>query len=840
MNFRLWLIYALRNLRSGLQGFWILLTCLTLGVSAIAIIGSLAASIDRGLAEQGQPLLGGDLEFSMIQHELDADQKAYVQALGTVSEVTTLRAMANANGKATLVEIKAVDQAYPLYGSLLIDGETASAQVPDDSQSVLVDPLLLGRLGIKTGDTLKIGSAPLRVAGLIAAEPDRISDGLVLGPRLLMSHAALKATGLVQPGSLTTHRYRVKLPGETDLKAAKNLIKAAQEKFPKAGWRIRARDGAASGAERFVERLGYFMTLVGISALVIGGAGIANAISAFVDRRRKSIAILKCLGLQNRDVLGLYMTEVVLVGFVGIVVAMLLGALAPLLLKSLFGHILPLPVSTGVNFGPLVFAAALGLLILGSFALLPLARIDRIRGADLFRGFVAGDTGRGWAMNWGWFGLSLTLLALAAGLVIANADNRQVTAMYLGGLAGSFALLGALAFLLIKLVTILPRPRQLLLRQALGALHKPGSASFSVILALGLGLSLFVTLALTDETISRELRSGIPEKAPAFFVLDVRNQELPAFKDKVGDMAGVTAIGNAPMLQGRITRVKGIEAEKITPKPEAAWALRGDRGLTYAAELPKGSELVAGSWWPADYAGPPLVSMVDEIADGIGLKVGDKLTVSVLGREIEAELASLRRVNWRSMGINFVMVFSPNTLRSAPHAHVVTIEMNGGDEAQVVNGIAAEFPSVTVVRVKDALATVSDLLAKMLVAVRSANGLTLLTGVLVLAGALASGLSLRSYESVVLKTYGASRRQLLIAFVLEYGFIGLVSALFGVMTGTLGAWYLASYLLEMPFVFSATTALLTAVLAMLLTVTAGLLVTWRALSAKPAAYLRDP
>ena len=837
MNPRLWLIYALRNLRSGLQGFWILLTCLTLGVSAIAIIGSLAASIDRGLAEQGQPLLGGDLEFSSVQQELQSPELAHVKSLGLVSQVITLRAMANANGRATLVEIKAVDQAYPLYGKLLRNGDAAASRVPDDNQSVLVDPILLGRLDLKVGDAIKLGSVPLRIAGVIAAEPDRISDGLVLGPRLLMSHAALKATGLVQPGSLTTHRYRVKLTGDNDLKTAKSLIETAQKKFPKAGWRVRARDGAASGAERFVERLGYFMTLVGISALVIGGTGIANAITSFVERRRKSIAILKCMGLANRDVLGLYFVEVFIVGFLGIAIALCLGAMAPFVLKSLFGTVLPLPVATTINAKPLLFAATLGLLILGCFAMLPLARISHIRGADLFRGFNAGNSWGGFA--WGWLGLSLALLATAASLVIANADNRMATAQYLGGLLLSFVVLGILAYLLIKLVTILPRPGNLLLRHALGAIYRPGSASFSVILALGLGLSLFVTLALTDETISRELRSGIPEKAPAFFVLDVRNQELQSFKALVEAMGGVTGSGNAPMLQGRIVRVKGIDADKVNPKPEAAWALRGDRGLTYSAELPKGSELVAGKWWDVDYAGPPLVSMVDEIADGIGVKVGDKITVSVLGREIEAEIASLRRVNWRGMGINFVMVFSPNTLRAAPHSHVVTIDMEGGDEASVVNGIAAEFPSVTVVRVKDALATVSELLGKMLMAVRAANGLTLLTGVLVLSGALAAGLSLRSYESVVLKTYGASRRQLLVSFVLEYGFIGLMSAVFGVLTGTLGAWYLARFLLEMPFVFSWGTALLTAGLAMVLTIAAGLLVTWRALSAKPSAYLRD-
>lgn len=839
MNLRLWLLYGLRNLRSGLKGFWILLSCLTLGVAAIAVIGSLSAAIERGLAEQGQPLLGGDLEFSLIQRDVTAEELTYIKSQGPMSRIASLRAMATTNGKSTLVEIKAIDNAYPLYGDLKLKGETSTTTALAEANGqfgIAVDPLLLGRLGIALGDQINIGTTALRVTSLVEVEPDRISDGIVLGPRLLMSHEALYATGLVQPGSLVTWRYRIKLPQNTDLKTAKALVDAANKSFPDAGWRVRAKDSAASGAERFVERLGYFMTLVSIAALVVGGAGMANAVKAFVNRRMSSIATLKCMGLSNRDVFGLYLTEILLVGLLGITLGCLLGAVAPALLKMIAGDLLPLPVATAVNWQPLIFAAVLGFLVLLAFAIMPLARIANIRGAALFRNKAVVETA---PFAWRWFFLSGTILGLAALLVALSAEDINVTLLYLAGLAGSFVVLSGLAFGLIKLVAALPRPQNILMRQALSALHRPGSASFAIILALGLGLSLFVTLTLTDGTISRELRSGLPEKAPTFFFLDVRNAELAAFRKSIEAEPGVTATGNAPMLRGRIVEVKGVPSDKVTPKPDAAWALRGDRGLTYSSKLPEGSELVSGSWWAEDYAGPPLVSVVDEIADGLGLKIGDKIKVNVLGRDVEAEVYNLRRVNWRSMGINFVLVFSPSTLQAAPHSHVVTVEMSGGDEAQLLNNAATAFPSVTGVRVKDALTTVSELLAKMLTAVRAANILTLLTGVLVLSGALAAGLSARSYEAVVLKTYGATRRQLLTAFLLEYGFLGAISALFGIITGSLGAWFLATFILEMPWQFSLGTAAVTAVVAMLITVTGGLLVTARALSAKPSSYLRD-
>jgi putative ABC transport system permease protein len=834
---RLWLSFALRNLRSGLKGFWILLSCLTLGVAALAIIGSLSSGLERGLDEQGQQLLGGDIEFALVQREASAEEKTWLASQGSLSEITTLRAMAQSSTDTALVEIKSIDGSYPLYGSLQLNPSNPDTfKNSDGIFGAAVDETLLSRLAIKVGDAIKIGSATVQVRATITNEPDKIAGGISFGPRMMLSPEALAATGLVKPGSLITHAYRIKLPQPASLADGQKLEKLSTGKFPDAGWRVRTTDKAAQGADEFISRLGYFMTLVSVAALVVAGAGIANATSAFVDRRREQIATLNCLGIESRDVIAISLIEIMLVSLLGIAIALILGAVSPFVVKSLFGSILPLPFVTGLDVKPLGLAALLGLLVTAAFALWPLGRISKIKGASLFRSQAMDEKGlppRGMMLA------SLALLALAGLVILFAFEDKRVTASCLAGLVVSFALLTALARGVLALVRRLPRPQNMTLRHALSNLARSGSTAVSVILALGLGLALFVTLALTDRIISTELRSGLPEKAPAFFFLDVQNPDLAAFETALKDQPGISDLTNSPMLRGRITKIKNVPAESYKASADSSWALKGDRGLTYSDELPKGSTLVEGKWWPKDYAGPPLVSMTDDIAKGLNLKIGDHITVNVLGREVEAELASTRKVNWKSLGINFVLVFTPNTLVNAPHAHIVTAGMNGGDEGAVLKAVAKSFPSVTGIRVKDALETVSALLGKMLVAVRGANVVSLLTGVFVLAGALAAGLSTRSYDVVVLKTYGASRAQLLWGFVVEYGLLGLLAAGFGIITGTLAAWALARFVLDMPFEFSFPLALSTAAIAMVLTILAGLSVTWAALSAKPSFYLRN-
>ncbi len=838
MNLGLWLRFAARDLRSGLQGFWIFLTCLALGTGTIAVIGSLAAAVERGLDEQGQPLLGGDVEFSLIHRETTEQEYRFIASKGQVSKVATVRAMAVAGENTTLIEAKAVDGNYPLYGQVVLEGGMPLSEAIATKNGIAgaaADPLLMGRLGIKPGDRIRLGTTDIEIRALITTEPDRISDGIVLGPRLLLTEETLRATGIVQPGSLITWRYRLKLPDPTP-RAMRDVMQQANQDFKDSGWRVRNRNNAAGGADNFIERLGYFMTLVGLASLIVGGAGIANAVQAFVTRKMNSIATLKCLGASSRDVLGIYLTEILFVGLIAIALGLAAGAVAPALVSALFSGVLPLPVSARIEVLPLLFAGALGLLTTIAFALWPLSQTKRVAASALFRSRIAPV--HGWPGTAELIAIVLAL-ALIAVLVFAAFENTRITAFFLGGLVASFVVLLGLARLIITGASRMPRATSAIWRYAIGNIHRPGSAAASVILALGLGLTLFVTLALTDRTISTELRSGIPEKAPAFFFLDVRDAELPAFREAVAKEAGVTSVNNSPMLRGRMVAVKGVPADKVEAAPEAQWALRGDRGLTYAEALPEGSKLVQGEWWPKDYSGPPLVSMVDEIANGLGIRIGDEITVNVLGREITAQVANLRQVNWRSLGINFVMVFSPNTLKNAPHSHIVTVEMNGGDEAGLLNRMARAYPSVTAVRVKDAIDIVSGLLGQMLTAIRSANVLTLLTGVLVLAGALAAGLSERLYEAVVLKTYGASKRQLVGAFVIEYAGLGLAASAFGLAVGSAASWFLARYILEMPWSFSFATAALTALIAMAVTVVAGLAVTWTALSAKPAPYLRN-
>ncbi|HMT14199.1 MAG TPA: FtsX-like permease family protein [Aestuariivirga sp.] len=831
----LWLRFALRDLRSGLQGFWIFLACLALGTAVIAMVAALSAAINRGIEQQGQPLLGGDLEFALTQREASAAELAHMQSLGVVGRVVSFRAMATTPATTALTEVKAVDDAYPLYGAMKVSAGSLAADLAATSSGfgAVADPLLLGRLGLKVGDTLTLGQARLTITAELQAEPDRLGEGFLLGPRLLISDRALAATGLIQPGSLVTWKYRVKM---TDPAEAKPAVETANRMFPAAGWRLRAAHQAASGTERMVERLGFFLTLVGLAALVIGGAGIANAVKAFIQRRTTTIATYKALGAASRTVFAIFLTELLLVGFLALSFGLALGAATPALAQAFLADLLPLPLATGIEWLALARAGVMGLLVMLAFTVLPLAATGAIPATALFR---HGTTPASRRFPFAHAAASAVFMALLAGLVLLSNDNLKLSGGYLAGLALSFAALSFFGWAFLRFLRLIPRPRHLLLRQALAALARPGSPALAVILALGLGLGLFAMLAQTDATMSREVRGGLAEKAPAFFFLDVRGPDLDRFLADVKAEPGVIATGTAPMLRGRISAVKGVPADQVKPAENAQWALRGERGLTYSATLPENSTLVAGQWWPADYSGPPLVSLVDDIARGLALKIGDDITVNVLGRDVTARVANLRAVNWRSFGINFVMVFSPNTLKAAPHSDIVTVTMQGGDEAHLLNTMARAWPGVTAVRVKDALDQVAAMMGKILLAIRSANVLTLVTGILVLAGALSAGLSARSYEAVVLKTYGASRAQLLGAFALEYGLLGLAAAVFGLIAGTTGAWFLAGYILELPFAFSPGIAAATVALALILTIAGGLLATNRALTARPSVTLRD-
>jgi putative ABC transport system permease protein len=828
--------FALRDLRSGLSGLYILIACIVLGVTAIAAIGSLSKAVEEGLEREGQPLLGGDIEIAVVHRQLPPEELKALARWGVVSEVATLRAMAAGARHHALIEIKAVDPYYPLYGRV----ELSNGQDLDEIlafrrgwHGAAVDPLLLSRLGLAPGDEIRIGEAAFELRAAILREPDRIADSFALGPRVLMTRQALALTGLVKPGSLISWRYRLKLD---DPLAYKDIAETIKRDFPDRGWRVRTRSEAAPGISRYLERLTFFLTLVGMTSLVIGGVGIANAVKIFIDRRRRQIAILRLLGASRAMVFSTCLWEVMLIASLAVVIGVTLGALLPWVIDELLGGLLPLPLHIDLYWTPLALGAVVGLLTALVFSIWPLAQAKDIGPLELIR--------RAQAQFFHWpKPFDFLLIALATTALIATAfigfDEGWMMLWYVLGLGGSFVLLLALGMGLVVLARRIGKPANATLRFAVANLYRPGTALPSIVLSLGLGLTLFVTLSLVDRSLTNELRSHLPANAPSYFFLDVAQTEKERFLRALGEETSITAIATAPMLRGRITRVKETPAGEVKAGPEGAWALRGDRGLTYADEVPQGSHIVEGRWWPKNYSGPPLVSFTEDVARAIGLNIGDSVSVNVLGRELTATVASLRRVDWRSLGMNFVMVFSPGTLSKAPHSNLVTVSLDPEREAPFLDRIAAAFPTVTAIRVKDALDAVGDILAKLLLAIRSANILTIITGLLVLGGALATGLSARTYDAVVLKTYGATRRQLVGIFAIEFLISGLATAVFAILMGSLAALALTRWVLEIPFDFSIATALLSTFVSMGLAVIGGLLSAWTALGASPAAHLRN-
>lgn len=831
---------ALRELRSGLQGFYIFLSCLTLGVAAIAAIGSFSSAIESGLNDQGRSILGGDVELRLAHRRMEPEKQAWLRKQGSVIEVATLRAMVTTVGNTdrALVEMKASGDDYPLFGEVELTNQQplASALAQQNGQwGMVADPALAERLGVKVGDELSLGKLTLRLTGLIKREPDRVSGGFFFGPRVMLSKPALMATELVQPGSLIYWHYKIKLNENTTAEQIKTFQNDLEAQFPDEGWRFRSRDNAAPGTKRFIDRLVLFLSLVGLTALIVGGLGIGNAVNNFLEARRRNIAMLKCIGAPAQAIFQIYMIQVLLLAAIGIAVGLTLGLVFPIVLTNILNDVLPLKLSAGLYGLPLITATAFGFLITVAFALWPLSTARSLPATALFRSNIqpAGSGLRGLYLI-AFVGAFLAIALLA----LASFPEPRFTVIYFGGVIASFAILYGLARALVAVARRIPRPRNAALRLAVANLHRPGAPTVSVVLSLGIGLALFVTLALLDANLTRELRQNLPEKAPAFFFMDIQPGELEGFKSAALAAQGVESIDTVPMLRGRIKVVNGVPAKDVTPSQDAAWALRGDRGLTYSETPPTGSKVVAGEWWPANYDGPPLVSFSKDIADGLNLGIGDTVTVNVLGRDIKATIASLREVEWESLGINFVMVFSPNALRAAPHTHLATIVMSPEHESALLGGLTKTFPTVTAVRVRDALDAVSDLLGKLLFAVRGSNGITLLVGILVLAGAMATGLKSRIYDAVILKTLGATRRQLISAHALEYALLGALTSIFAVLAGAASSWGIVRFVMGFDWQFEPLTAAGTVIFASAVTVIAGFAATWRALTAKVAPILR--
>ncbi len=826
---------ARRELRGGLKGFRVFLACLILGVAAIAGVGSFAAGITRALQEDARVLLGGDVELSFTHRAATPEQIEFMRGGGAVSTIAEMRAMARTENARALIELKSIDPAYPLLGEVRLAqggalGEALARR--DGVWGAAVERAALTRLGLSPGDEFAVGDATFAVRAILEREPDRTANVFTLGPRIMIALDALPDTGLLQPGSLVRYKYRVLLDNPAGAAAWTESVKTS---FPDAGWRIRGLSEATPGVQRWIDRIAMFLTLVGLSALLVGGVGVANAVRGYLEGKTQTIAVLKCLGAPGRLVMRVYLIQVLALASLAIAVGLAIGALAPVAIGPLIADSLPVAARGGPYAGPLLIAAAFGYLTTLAFALWPVARAREIPAAALFRDLVAPV--RRWPRRSAIAATAAAVLALAA-LAIATSIDRTLAAGFVVGAAATFALFYAAGGLVGWIAQRVSHIRYPGLRLALANMHRPGSPAPSVILSLGLGLTVMVVIAETQGNFMRTLREQIPAVAPSFFFIDIQPDQIAPFEALLRAAPGVEHVEKVPALRGRIMRIAGVPVEKAQIAPEARWTTGSDRGLTYAATPPPGTRLVAGEWWPADYRGEPLVSMDVQIARGMGLEIGDMLTVNVLGRDVDARIANLRAIDWTSLGINFVLVFSPGMLESAPHTFIATARVAETAEDAIEKAVSERFANVSTIRVKAALATVEETLDSIAVAARSTAAIALLAGGLVLAGALAASHRRRIYEAVVLKVLGATRREILTAFLIEFGLLGLAASAVAVAAGSLSSYILLTHYMRVEFQLMTGPVLATIGTAVVAVMALGLAGTWRALGQKAAPLLR--
>ena len=828
------MIWALarRDLRRGGRGLLLLAICLFLGTASLAGIGSLSASIVAALDAQGRQMLGGDLEMRVSQRRATVEeQAAFASAGARLSESLVMRAMARAErgGAPTLIDLKAVDARWPLVGRLEM-APGALAPRPH-GRDVAIAQALADRLGVRPGDPILIGASRFRVSGILTGEPDQLGEGFAFGPRALIDIAAIDATGLIQPGSLFTSRYRMALFPDTDAAAlGDRLVK----RFPAAGWQMRTPEGAANNLRRAIDQLGQFLLLVGLSALAIAGIGVGSGVSAYLAGKTRIIATLKVLGAHSRTIAGLFLLELGLVAGGGIAAGLALGVLVPAIVTKVAGAALPVQPRLDIYPLPLLTAAALSTIVALLFALPGLARARQVPAATLLRDALAAGGGLSRRV----IATMAALVALMAALAIATASDRWLAASFLGATGGLVLLLWLIGLGVRRGAARLPRARRPLLRLAIGNLHRPGAQTDRLVVALGLGFSLFVALAAIDTSLSSEMTTSAPAKAPRFFAVDLQPDDAATFARAVRSVAPGARLELTPSLRGAVVAFKGQRVADMTRLPQGAWVLRGDRTITFSATLPPRSEVTAGRWWPADYRGPPLVSIEDRAADLLGLKVGDEMVVSVLGVEVTARIAALRKIDWRGMGLNFAIVFSPGLIEEAPHGLMGGVYAPPALDGRLAAAVAAALPSVTLIRVGDVIGQVSDLLDRIAFAIRAAAAVTVAAGIAVLVGAVAASANARRQDSVILKLVGARRAQVLGLQALEFLLLGLVLAAVALVAGLGAGWYVITQIFELGWAPDWGVIAATLLAAMAATLGIGVAGTLPILRARPAQALR--
>lgn len=877
---------AWRETRGAWRHFLYFFICIAIGVSALVGVSLFAAHVEDAVSKQAKALLGGDLEIRS-SHPLSAESRAVLQELDQygiirthVSELIAMAARTTQGAMAAhatqIVELKAVEPGYPLYGALNIEPSDPLDHLlhpdrarcgTDPCHGAVVQEALLLRMGVAVGDRVKIGTIEFLITGLVRTEPDRMANAFSLGPRVIVSEAGLTESALVQPGSRVRERELLQLPSSMPLEPLRGELRGrlAADHVRVTGYR-----DAQPQLKQFLEQLSRYLGLIGLTALFIGGLGVAMSIHAFMREKLKTIAILKTLGADSKLLIGVYVLQAIGLGVIGSAAGMLLGivwqrVLPPLLASGFVSELLQqVGASTalsGVSIGPLLKGGALGLLTTLLFSVWPLMRVRDIAPAAIFRREVDPDAGdslseSSWRARVGLqdrVGVT-TVAVLVCGLVILSmwqAGSWRVGGWYVGGVAlAILVLLGCSRILLLGL-RLIPRPGSISLRYAMGNVLRPGGHTAGILVAIGMSVVVIVTVSLVEQALLRQVGESRPVDAPTFFFIDLQPDQTEGFATLIAERTGGRTPEMTPLVRSRLHALNGEEVkideerdqderrDETKEERRKQWYLSREYVLTFLDELPKGNEIVSGAWWqPGQRLATPQVSIEEEAARSLGLEIGSHIELDIQGATIRAEVSSIRKVDWGNFSTNFYMIVSPGALDGAPVTYVATIHVDPEQEVSLQQAVVAAFPNVSAIHVGDVLRNFANVLDRLALAIRAVALFCVITGGLVMAAALAATRYRRLYESIVLKAVGATRGLIARTFAVEYALLGFMGGIMAVGLSSALSWLVLTHVFDLTWSLRPIVLFTGLACTVLLTLLVGLLSTFRILGQRPLAVLR--
>jgi putative ABC transport system permease protein len=834
--------FAARELRSGVRGFRIFLACLALGVAAIAAAGSTAEAFRQGLAVQAREILGGDVVVDSDRKFTPAETRV-LERTGKVAYSAAAPSMAEApSGERRMVVLRGVDDAYPLAGTVeLADAAGRPVPLPEAFRpqgripGAAVEQTLLERLGLKLGQTFTVGDQPFIARAVLVSEPDRLTRGFALGPRVLTRLEDFRRYGFFASAAFSGQAARMIVGLD---RSPPQVVKALRKALPDPALQMRERTHAAVGIDRLIDQLEYFLGFVGLASLVAGGLGVAGAVTAYLESKTLSIAALKAVGATGGLIRDVYLIQILLLAALGIGLGVVIGAAAPFLLGYLAKDSLPVPALFAIYPAPLLRAALFGALAAAAFSLGPLARARATRPSALFRRELGSGPG---------FGLELALAVLAgaglAGLAVWTAPTKIAAGVMVGGVIAAFAVLWGLGRLAVLLGGKARAAATGPLRMGLANLAGPRSAARAATPAIGLGVALLAAVVLIQSSLLSEVRITAPKAAPALVFTEIPGARTADFDRVVASQIGPLSADRYqrwPFFTGRISAVKGRKVDHESLPRDQRWAFDRDMPMAAVAGEPADGQTLAGRWWGPGYAGPPLAALDEDVAKAAHLKIGDQITVSVLGRELAARVAVLRKVGVAGFGPSFTVLIDPHALAGANLNNVAIAKATRPQEEALMRALARSgFGAVNVISVREQLEAAQGMFDRLALAVRGAASVAALAGLLVLVGAIAAGARARAREAATLKVLGASRGQILAAYVTEYGLVGLIAGAAGVGLGYAAAWPVVVKVFNLGWAvdWSGVAALVGG--AALVAGAGGLLAAFAALAQRPAPVLRS-